>query len=72
MISYRVYCIITRVLCVCVSARVRVCVCVCVCVCVYKGAGVKVCVRTSLLVYVRLCVRLHEGLWDIAFYIGYI
>ena len=50
----------------CVRALVYVCVCVCaracVRVCVYEGAGVRVCARTSLLVYVRLCVRLHGGL----------
>ena len=55
---------ITRVLCV----RLRTCVCTCVC----EGAGVRVCVRVYLHVYVCLCVCLHEGLCDIAFYIGYI
>ena len=57
-------------MCACVCERARACVRACVGACVYEYAGVRVCVRTSLLVYVRICVRLLEGLWDIAFYIG--
>ena len=50
--------------------RTRPCAYVCVraCMCVCEGAGV----QASLHVHVCACVCLHEGLCDIAFYIGYI
>ena len=40
--------------------------------CTCEGAGVRVCERVYLLVYDCLCVCLHEGLCDSAFYIGFI
>ena len=46
----------------CASAYMRAYMRVCV-----EGAGVRVCVRVSLPVYVCLCVCLQEGLCDIAF-----